>query len=192
MASKLSSPSEFRFDVSAKPKKQVARFGGAIGYPLPEGVERKTPTKIPATYSFKVRRPAGEVLNPNTGEPTQAFGQEVYSIQGKLVRSLNEWYTYQALLQSGVPDYSIDYQVPWHGGKAFGGQVLDFVLSQGGASTVLRVMGKYWHPSTYGTALDVYTRSQMEGEGYQVYDIPDYDLTTTEDAVSTLARLRVT
>lgn len=187
---KQTGPKPFRFNTNAKPVKPAMRFAGPIAYPLPEGVLRQQ-TGLPKTFHFKTPRLLGRNIPPKTTGVAGASEPDVYIIHGVQAGSKNEWYLYEALLQSGVPDSAIGYQVPWHGGRVMGGQVLDFVVSMGGAGTILRMMGHYWHPTAYGTPLDVYTKSQLEGEGYVVYDIPDYQATNIPDAVSTLARLRV-
>ena len=184
-------PTEFRFSTSTDIKKVPSRYSGPIAYPLPEGVETAQRSRYPSTYQFKARMVIGRSLPPHEPLSSDGLLQDDFSIHGKQAGSKNEWYLYQALLLGGVSDFEIEYQVPWHGGRELGGQVLDFVVSQGGADLVLRLMGRYWHASAYGTPLDTYTKSQMEGEGYIVYDIPDYDATSREDALSTLARLRV-
>ena len=183
-------PTEFRFDTSVDLDKVPQRFSGPIHYPRPEGVDKVPRTRAPGTFQFKAPRVTGRSMPP-TETYDDAPLQEVFSIHGRQVGSMNEWYAYQALLQGGIPDFEIDYQVPWHGGTEFGGQVLDFVISRGGADDVLRVMGHYWHASHYGTQLDVYTQAQLRDEGYQVHDVLDYDLASVEDAVNTLARLRI-
>jgi len=183
-------PTEFRFDTSVDPKPVPKRFDGPIHYPRPEGVDRVPRMRAPNTFQFRARQVTGRSV-----PPTEAYDdaplQEVFSIHGKQVGSMNEWYAYQALLQGGISDFEIEYQVPWHGGTEFGGQVLDFVISRGGANDVLRVMGHHWHASQYGTPLDVYTQAQLRDEGYQVYDVLDYDLPSVQDAVATFARLRI-
>lgn len=180
----------FRFDTSQKASSVKGRFAGPIGYPRPEGVKRRR-SDIPRGWRFKTSRPLGPTVRPTTSSNAEQLLQDQYIIHGVVAGSKNEWYLYQALLLMGVSDYAINYQVPWHGGRTLGGQVLDFVVDEGGAPTVLRLMGHYWHPTAYGKPLDVYTKSQLEGEGYRVEDIPDYNASSVQDAVSTLSRLRV-
>jgi hypothetical protein len=187
---KQSGPVPFRFNTNVKPIKPAMRFAGPVAYPLPEGVRRQK-SDLPYIFHFTSPRSLGHSIPPKTTGIAGATEPDIFVIHGIQVGSKNEWYLYEALLQSGIPDSSIGYQVPWHGGRVIGGQVLDFVLDIGGTQTVLRMMGHYWHPTAYGTPLDVYTKSQFEGEGYVVYDIPDYQATNISDAASTLARLRV-
>jgi hypothetical protein len=52
-------------------------------------------------------------------------------------------------------------------------------------------MGKYWHPTEYGTPMDVYTFHQLSNEGYIVKDIPDTQLMTMEMAERAVARLNL-
>jgi len=165
-----------------------------LGYPelygsRPTKLSPKPPPKgFKTTYKFKVSRiysapPIGGAMYSNlTTEP------EVLWIQGRVVRSKNEYYLYQAFLLMGLTDMEINYQVPWHGGRALGGQDLDFVVTRGGASSVFRVMGQYWHPGEYGTPLDIFTKAQMLSEGFVVHDIPDYELPDAESAIAALKK----
>ena len=125
-------------------------------------------------------------------EVTALALQEPEVIQGQMAGSKEEYFIYRALRAMGVADHQLRYQVPWHGGRSLGGQVLDFVLVIGGSVTVIRVMGKYWHPGEYGTAKDVWAFGQLSSEGYIVKDIPTTNIKSVGDAIQVLTAHRVT
>jgi hypothetical protein len=152
----------------------------AIGYPaLPKAHRAKT---IPKPFKFKVARPVGAGIVARAEAPGGTLMEESMIINGEEAQSVNEWYIYKALISGGIPASDIEYQVPWHGGRAFGGQMLDFVINLGGLNFVIRIMGKYWHSEPITSALDTFTYGQMISEGLSVHDIPDTAATSVEQA----------
>jgi len=143
----------------------------AIGAPaLPKARRLKT---APKPFKFKIIRPVGAGIVARAEAPGGTLMEESMVINGVEAQSVNEWYIYKALTMGGIPTHDIDYQVPWHGGRSLGGQVLDFVVTIGGLPFVIRVMGKYWHSEPITSALDTFTYGQMVSEGLSVHDIPD-------------------
>lgn len=169
--------------------KTRARYGNVIGYPGIPGAKRAR--QVPPDFRFRVQRLIGQTVVPRTFSPGATVVDEQYVINGAQAQSKNEWYLYKALILVGMPASVIEYQVPWHGGKVLGGQVVDFMLFMGGNPTILKVMGKYWHPTEYGTPLDTFTRYQMLSEGYRVFEIPDKRLQSIDDAVQEIKRLNI-
>lgn len=152
----------------------------AIRYPpLPKETKIRGAIK---PFRFKVDRYTGSIIIPRAQTPDGPKETETFVINGVEAQSKEEWFIYKALIDSGIPSHFIHYQVPWHGGRQMGGQVLDFVISMGGSRIVIRMMGKHWHPTEYGTPLDVFSGSQMRSEGMQVHDIPDNKVKSVEDA----------
>lgn len=155
-----------------------------LGYPkrLYNPASRPQPKPFRFVVRFRQR-----MARPEFGPDVTALAlDEPMEIQGRPAGSKEEFFVYRALRALGVSDFQIHYQVPWHGGRSLGGQVLDFVLTIGGAPTALRVMGKYWHPGEYGTAKDSWSYGQLSSEGYIVKDIPTTNIKSTGDAIHVL------
>jgi hypothetical protein len=74
-----------------------------------------------------------------------------HRIQGKEASDI-EWATYCALRSLGWKADDIGFQVPIFGGRALigGGQVLDFVITQGPVAVVIDVRGRRWHGAEVG------------------------------------------
>ena len=159
-----------------------------LGYPLRLYRPKSRPQPKPFRYHILGPTP---LPRPDIGPEVSALAmEEPQIIQGRLAGSKEEWFVYKALRAMGVPDYAINYQVPWHGGRTLGGQVLDFVIIIGGAPIVIRVMGKNWHPGEYGTAKDLWTFGQLWSEGYIVNDLPTTDMKSVGDTIQVLHRFR--
>lgn len=157
----------------------------AIGYPA---LPKAWLNTYPKAFRFKVIRPVGAGIIPRAAYPGGTLMAEDMTINGQEAQSVNEWYIYKALIAGGIPASDIDYQVPWHGGRAFGGQVLDFVVNIGGLKFVIRMMGKYWHSEPMTSALDTFTYGQMISEGLNVHDIPDTVANSIEMATHALVQ----
>jgi hypothetical protein len=153
----------------------------AIRYPAQP--KRNIPLK---SFKFKTIRPVGVISLARATVPGGVLFDEGMVINGEEAKSVNEWYIYKALLAGGISASDIQYQVPWHGGRAFGGQVIDFVVNIGGLDFVIRVMGKYWHSEPQTSALDWFTMTQMINEGLSVHDIPDTAASSVEAATQAL------
>lgn len=172
------------------PAKVKTRYGTKLGYPSIPGVRQAR--QLPKTdFRFVVVRPHGHTIVPRDIKPQTEIDQEQYVINGRQVNSKPEWHLYRALIMMGAPAWSIRYQVPWHGGRVLGGQLLDFLIDVGGTPMVIRVQGHHWHPTEYGSPLDTFTRYQMLSEGLIVHDIPDTRLQSIEDAIAEVTRLNI-
>ena len=158
---------------------------GYTNYPITKyGQPQPKPFRFKQLGQQKVFGPPQD----SSGMQAPMVTDNVHEINGRFTQSEEEWNIYQAMLWLRIPRWSIEYQVPYRGGRGMGGQILDFVLYLGGAPVVLRIMGGHWHPGEYGSATDVYGFGQLIADGYIVKDIRAEDCETLQDAVIALQR----
>lgn len=103
------------------------------------------------------------------------------NIQGIKAGSWNEVYIAQALADAGL---EFEYQYDFNGGRSFrGGQVIDFVVYEGGQKTAIRVQGSHWH-SKKEEAADTLEKIALEQSGrfLRVLDAQDEDHETMKAA----------
>lgn len=140
-------------------------------------VKLKFPSKTKQPGRGRKRVPRKPTL---ITERTQDRTEEGHLIQKRQASDL-EWAVYVGLLSLGWTDDNIQFQVPINGGRNLvgGGQVLDFVLTNGSQRTIIDVRGRQFHGPTAGKSAEDRWR---EIQAVNQPDTPRYVIIWEEEA----------
>lgn len=73
--------------------------------------------------------------------------------------------------------YSFECQNAQSGGRLrLGGSIVDFIVAIGGAKSVIRVQGDYWHSLPERKAKDAVQLLRLQAKGYRVVDLWEHDV----------------